>query len=135
MRSVRRWIALRIVQGCYPESWPEALFKALRSRLEKDFADQILPVIRSVVPPKCELTVNHFADRRALRDSSNTPGEVPPEAMNEATACGIVRLSWLTRIRDCDPARRNTASSISSRRAASAVWNQCGANVAASRRR
>jgi hypothetical protein len=32
----------------------------------------------------------------------STPGLAPPDATNEARAFGIVRLSWLTRIRDCD---------------------------------
>ena len=40
------------------------------------------------------------------------PGLLPPNATNEASAFGIVRLSWLTRIRDCDAARCKTTSSL-----------------------
>ena len=51
---------------------------------------------------------------------SRTPGLLPPRLMNSAKHGGIVRLSWLTRIRRCSDARRNTNSS--SRLSNPAVW-------------
>src|SRR5579862_482462 len=51
----------------------------------------------------------------------STPGLVPPDATYEASAAGIERLSWLTRIRNCDAASRKTASS--SRSSSRAAWS------------